>query len=322
MDFKNKLILAPLAGVTDSVFRRICRRMGADITWSQMISAEGLARGEDKSRQLARFTEEERPLGIQLFGSDPRILGCAVEKVARLKPDFIDLNFGCPAPKVIKRNRGASLLQDPRLIGALVSRAVESAGGIPVTAKIRSGWNRDRLNYLEIAEELFRAGISAITLHPRTREQRFSGRSDWEQIKQLRRISPVPVIGSGDVFQPHDAVEMFQSTGCDAVMIGRGAMGNPWIFSRTKALLRGLPDPGGPSLQERFAQALEHTRMIIEECGEEKGIIFMRKHYCWYTRGLPNATGLRRELVCCSSLEEVLRIFSRYLEKCQCIPIG
>ncbi|HUU30211.1 MAG TPA: tRNA dihydrouridine synthase DusB [archaeon] len=322
MDFSNKLILAPMAGITGSIFRRICRRMGADITWTEMVSADGLVRGGAATRELVFFTPEERPLGIQLFGAHPEVIGSACEIIAEFKPDFIDLNFGCPVPKVVKRNGGASLLRNPELVASLVREAVKNARGIPVTAKIRSGWEPGQINYLEVARRLFDAGISALTLHPRTRDQRFAGRSDWSRIEQLKRISPVPIIGSGDVFEPQDALEMFRSTGCDAVMIGRGAMGNPWIFRRARALIAGRGDPGDPSLQERFDQVLEHTVMMVEKHGAARGIIIMRRHFGCYTRGLPESSHLRRELFSCLSLNQVQRIFSQYLERYQCTLSG
>ena len=318
IDFKNKLILAPLAGITDSPFRLICRRLGADITWSEMVSADGVVRNRSKKKGIISFRDEERPLGIQLFGADPEVIGLAVESISALAPDFIDINFGCPVPKVVKRNGGSSLLRDPELVGRLAREAGRRANSIPVTAKIRSGWDSGQINYLEVARCLFDSGISALAFHPRTREQRFAGRSDWSQIEQLKKISPVPVIGSGDVSEPQDALDMFRSTGCDAVMIGRGAMGNPWIFQRARAMLDNLADPGDPGVVEIFRQALEHTEMMIEEHGPKYGVILMRKHFGCYTRGLPDSAGMRLEIFQCLELGQVKTIFKSYLESHQC----
>ncbi len=315
IDFKGKLALAPMAGVGDSPFRRICRRLGADLVWSEMVSAEGLARGQGgKSHTLLRFLPEERPLGLQLFGADPESMERAARLAARLGPDFIDLNFGCPVPKVVRRKGGASLMREPELVGRIARAAVAGAGGLPVTAKLRSGWDSGSLNYLEVAGRLWEAGVSAVALHPRTRTQLFSGRSDWSQIARLKAQSPGPVIGSGDVLTPADALEMFAVTGCDTVMVARAAMGNPWIFARARALLAGKPDPGEPSLEERIAVALEHAALVVEQRGELSGVLVMRKHLAAYTRGLPEATGLRRELFACRTLAEVVGVFDRYRE--------
>ncbi|MBN2287793.1 MAG: tRNA dihydrouridine synthase DusB [Candidatus Glassbacteria bacterium] len=322
MDFKGKLVLAPLAGVADSVFRGICRSLGADITWSEMASAEGLVRDWSRNAGLIGFTAEERPYGIQLFGSDPETMAAAARLAASLGPDFIDLNFGCPVPKVVRRNSGVALMRDPGLVGRIAAVVVATACDLPVTAKIRSGWDDSHLNYLEVADELFRAGISAVTLHPRTRAQGFSGASDWSQIARLKSLSPVPVIGSGDVCEPQDALAMFEATGCDAVMVGRGALGNPWFFARARALVDGLPDPGPPAVEERFSLAAEHARMTAGLRGEARGVVAMRKHLGWYARGLPGAPALRRELFSCTSLAEVDRLLQDYQRGYQCTRTG
>ena len=322
MDFKSKLILAPLAGVTDSIFRRICRGLGADITWSEMASADGLLRNWSHNVNLIGFTDEERPYGIQLFGDNPETMGRAAKMVATLGPDFIDLNFGCPVPKVVKRNAGVALMRVPKLVGRIACAVIKAVPEVPVTAKIRSGWEEKQINFLQVADELFSAGISAVALHPRTRAQSFSGRSDWSQIDELKKNSPVPVIGSGDVHEPQDAVAMFEETGCDAVMVGRGAMGNPWFFARAKTLVSGLPDPGPPLATERFRLAIEHAKMMVERQGERCGIVQMRKHFGWYIRGLPGACSLRRELFSCTGLSEVERLLQEYQQRYQCTRIG
>jgi len=322
MDFSGKLVLAPLAGITDSVYRRICRRLGADVTWSEMVSADGLAYGWEKNRHLLDFTDDERPLGIQLFGADPEVMAAAAGMLLELEPDFIDLNFGCPVRKVIQKNGGVSLMRDPSLAGRIASEVVKTTAGVPVTAKIRSGWGAHGLNYREVAQRLVEAGVTALAVHPRTREQGFSGRSDWSVIAELVRELPIPVIGSGDVFEPEDAVSMFQATGCSAVMIGRGALGNPWIFSRTRALLDGRPDPGEPAPREKFDLALAHARLMTQERGEKFGIILMRKHFSYYTRGLTDGSALRRVLFTLTRLDEVEKAFTEYLEKLACIPTG
>lgn len=320
IDFKGKLVLAPLAGVSDSHYRRICRRLGADITWSEMVSADGLVFNWAKNHLLLEFSDEERPLGIQLFGANPEHMGRAAEMVAGLRPDFIDINFGCPVKKVVRRNGGSSLMRSPELIARITSAVVAGAGDVPVSAKIRSGWNQNEINYLEIGRLLVDCGARAVCIHPRTRIQGFSGRSDWEHIARLAGELPVPVIGSGDIFEPEDAVRMFAETGCAAVMIGRGVLGNPWLFQRARCALDGRPDPGWPDPHSRLALALEHARMMVAQRGEPHGVVVMRKHFASYSRGLSGGAELRRKLFAAESMIEVEDIFENYLEEEQCVP--
>ncbi len=317
IDFSGKLVLAPLAGVSDSNYRLICRRLGADITWSEMVSADGLVHCWEKNRFLLDFSDGERPLGIQLFGSEPEVMGRAAANVARLAPDFIDINFGCPVKKVVRRNGGSSLLRTPELIGRITEAVVKSSGSVPVTAKIRSGWNERELNYAQVGRILVEAGARAVCIHPRTRVQAFSGKSNWEHIAHLAAELPVPVIGSGDIFEPEDAVRMFAQTGCAAVMIGRGIMGNPWLFGRTRCVLDGNPDPGLPAERERLALALEHARLTVAQRGERHGVVFMRKHFASYTKGLTGGAALRRRLFEAVSLVQVENLFESYLDQAE-----
>ncbi|MCE5269871.1 tRNA dihydrouridine synthase DusB [bacterium] len=310
----GKIAQAPMAGVSDSAFRRICRRLGSEITWSEMVSAEGLARGGERTMRLMRFLPEERPLGIQLFGAEPGVMERAAQHAAELEPDFIDLNFGCPVPKVIRRNGGSSLLKDPPLLERVARSAVRGAGGVPVCAKIRSGWNSNSLNYLEIGLRLFDSGVAAVTIHARTREQGYSGQADWEHIRRMKEIAPVPVIGSGDIVEPQDARRMLTATGCDSVMLGRALLGNPWLAGRVRRLLDCGEDPGAPSLEERFRVALEHLELSVEPYGQNSGVIQMRKHLGWYTRGLPGGAELRRRLFAAPGRAEVRCVLLEYLE--------
>ena len=312
-------MLAPLAGISDRIFRRICRRLGADIVWSEMISAEGLVRNWDRNRELTQFDEEERPVGLQLFGRDPAIMGAAARVLREVSPDFIDINFGCPANKVVKRNGGSSLMRDPELIARITEKVVEGASPVPVTVKIRSGWSEGMVNYLPIASSLADCGAAAITLHPRTRTQGFGGRADWEKIALLKQECPVPVIGSGDVTRPEDARAMFEETGCDAVMIGRGCFGNPWIFDRARKLVDTGIDPGDPGPEEKFRVAVEHTQAMADWAGERWGVMRMRKHLGWYVRGLPGASELRKNLHKSASVAEVEEIFDSYMENYECM---
>lgn len=314
MDFMRKVIQAPMAGVSDSVFRRLYRHLGVDITWSEMVSAEGLVRGGKKTLNLISFQHEERPVGIQLFGADPDVMERASALAAQAGPDFIDLNFGCPVPKVVRRNGGASLMKEPALLELVARAAVRGADGLPVSAKIRSGWNAESLNYLDVGRRLFDAGVSAVAIHARTREQGYSGAADWGHIRELKSISPVPVIGSGDIVEPGDALRMIDSTGCDSVMLGRALLGNPWLAGRARRILDGREDPGPPGPEERFRVALEHLDMNVEEYGEGGGVIQMRKHLGWYTRRLVNGAELRRKLFEARTREEVRVIIQVYLE--------
>jgi len=283
MDFRGKLILAPLAGVTDTTFRRLCRENGADIVVTEMVSAKGLLCDPVRSGRYLDYEEAERPVGAQLFGADPGEIAEAAIEVARRGFDFVDINMGCPVRKVTGGGSGAAILSNPRLAGE-IARAAVRAAGIPVTAKIRSGFGTEKETYLAVAEELFGAGIAAVTLHPRHRGQMFAGTADWAQIAALKQAFPgETIIGNGDVRAPGDAARMLAETGCDSVMIGRAAMGNPWIFGP-------FPTP-----EARRALILRHGEEMFLRNGEH-GIKEMRKHLAWYSRGIQGAAAFRSEL--------------------------
>jgi nifR3 family TIM-barrel protein len=296
------LILAPLAGVTDTIFRRLCRENGADVVVTEMVSAKGLLCDPVRSGKYLDYEEAERPVGAQLFGSDPGEIAEAAAGVARRGFDFVDINMGCPVRKVTGGGAGAAILSNPRLAGE-IARAAVRAAGIPVTAKIRSGFGTEKETYLAVAEELFAAGISAVTLHPRHRGQMFAGTADWTHIAALKRTFPgEPIIGNGDVRAPGDVVRMLAETGCDSVMIGRAAMGNPWIFDALKreiALAAGLagplPFPPFPTPGARRALILRHGEEMFQRNGEH-GMKEMRKHLAWYSRGIQGAAAFRWEL--------------------------
>jgi tRNA-dihydrouridine synthase B len=302
MDFRGKLILAPLAGVTDTTFRRLCRENGADIVVTEMVSARGLLCDPVRSGRYLVYEEAERPIGAQLFGSDPGEIAEGAAGIARRGFDFVDINMGCPVRKVTGGGSGAAILSNPRLAGE-IARAAVRAAGIPVTAKIRSGFGPEKETYLAVAEELFAARVAAVTLHPRHRGQMFSGSADWTHIAALKRAFPgETIIGNGDVRAPGDAARMLAETGCDSVMIGRAAMGNPWIFAALKreiALPSGpavaLPRPSFPTPGERRALILRHGDEMFLRHGEH-GIREMRKHLAWYSRGIPGAAAFRAEL--------------------------
>ncbi len=308
MEFSGKRILAPLAGITDCTFRLLCRENGADVTVTEMISAKGLLMQPGRTSRFLEYGEGERPVGAQLFGAVPEEMAEAAVEIRRLGFDFVDINMGCPVRRITSGGAGAALLSRPRLAGR-IARAVVSAAGIPVTVKIRAGFGTESDSYLAVAREVFAAGTAAITLHPRTRGQMFSGSADWGQIARLKGEFPDRVvIGNGDVRHPEDAWRMISETGCDAVMIGRAALGNPWIFSDIRRAVSAA-GPGtqgetiGPSPGTRKALILWHGEEMHRRHGEA-GILQMRKHLAWYSRGIPGASAFRARLVRVRTLDE------------------
>jgi nifR3 family TIM-barrel protein len=312
MNFRGKLILAPLAGITDTTFRLLCRENGADVVLTEMASAKGLLMQPDRTRRFLEYCDGERPVGAQLFGASPEEMGEAAARVRELGFDFLDINMGCPVRKVTSGGAGAALLADPPLAGRLVAAAVRGGAGIPVTVKIRSGFGKESETYREVAGEVFATGAAAVTLHPRTRGQMFSGSADWEQIAALKREFPGGVIvGNGDVRTASDASRMIAETGCDAVMVGRASLGNPWIFPAMRRELarhfapagpsEALPSPG-PSPSARRTLILRHGEEMHRRRGDA-GIREMRKHLAWYSRGIPGASAFRAELVGVSTLD-------------------
>lgn len=317
MNFTGKLVLAPLAGITDTTFRLLCRENGADIVITEMASARGILRQPDATRRFLAFSEGERPVGAQIFGADPGEMGEAAAEIRRLGFDFVDLNMGCPVRRVTAAGAGAALLSNPPLAGRIVAGAVR-ASGLPVTVKIRSGFGKEAETYLDVAREAFRAGAAAVTLHPRTRGQMFSGTADWAQVARLKREFPDRVvIGNGDVRLPEDALRIVAETGCDAVMIGRAALGNPWIFSEAKrsaATAAGagenvpLPVPGA---RERKELILRHGEEMYRRLGPA-GIREMRKHLAWYSRGIRGSASFRGQLVAVRTIEDVRETVGRF----------
>lgn len=307
------LFLAPMAGVSEAPFRRICRSFGADVVVSEFLSCEGLRRGARSVHDGAFFTPPERPLGIQLYGADPAGMGEAAGLVTEYyRPDFIDINFGCPVKKVVRRNGGSGCLKDLGLVQAII-RAVRGATDLPVTVKIRSGWDESLRDPVAIALRCQDAGAQALTLHPRTRSQMFSGRASWDEIRLVVEALSIPVIGNGDIVTAEDVLRMWRDTGCAGVMIARGSFGNPWIFQQARALLDGRPAPAAPSAAERFAVALRHARLAVEIQGDDRQTtIEFRKHLGWYVKGLPGASDLRRLLHQVETMAEVEQIFSEY----------
>jgi tRNA-dihydrouridine synthase B len=307
------LYLAPQAGVSESPFRRLCRRFGADVVVSEFVSAAGIVMGTPRSREYLRFDEAERPIGIQIFGADPTMMADAAAFVSEAyAPDFVDINFGCPVKKVVKRNGGSGCLRDLDLVERII-RAVDSATSLPVTVKIRSGFEERTRDPVGIGLRCQDAGARAICLHPRTRSDMYGGEARWSEIRNLVEALEIPVIGNGDIATGEDARRMHDETGCAGVMIARGSHGNPWIFSQARAALDGHPTPPEPDVDERFAVCLEHARNAIAfESSPERAIVDFRKHLGWYTKGLPDGRRLRTELFHAITLHDVERLLEGY----------
>lgn len=302
--------LAPMAGVADRAMREICAAHGACYTVGEMASAKGLVMSDRKSEQLLDVADDQYLCAVQLFGCEPEIMAKATEKAMRFHPQVIDINMGCPAPKVAKTGCGSALMKTPQLAGEVV-RAVVKATDVPVTVKIRAGWNLDSLNAVEIAKICEDAGASAIAVHGRTREQMYAPPVNIDIIRQVKEAVKIPVIGNGDIFTPKDAADMYEKTGCDLVMVGRGALGRPWLFAQINAWLgyqRIIPDP---PVSERMRIMLKHVQKICEYKGDRVGMREARKHAAWYMKGIRGAAAMRREIGELTSLEQLKELAFR-----------
>ncbi|HEV8511585.1 MAG TPA: tRNA dihydrouridine synthase DusB [Gemmatimonadales bacterium] len=308
------LFLAPMAGVSESPFRQICRRFGADVVVSEFISSVGISLGIERVLAEMRFEPCERPTGIQIYGADAEIMAKAAGMVTELfEPDFVDINFGCPVKKVVRNNGGSGCLKDMTLVRGII-RAVRDATHLPVTVKIRSGWDEAQRDPVEIALRCQDAGAQVLTLHPRTRTQMYQGAANWDEIAQVVAALEVPVIGNGDVRTPEDVLAMRTHTGCAGIMIARGSFGNPWLFAQARDLLAGRAKQPDPTPEERFGTALEHARLALRLQGDtRKTALEFRKHFGWYTKGLPGASELRQRLFAIESMAEAEVIFCEYL---------
>ena len=297
--------LAPMAGVADRAFRELCRAYGAAYTVSEMVSAKGLSMGDRKSKALMRLSDEERPAGVQIFGSDPVVMAESVRMVLQSDPQFIDINMGCPAPKIAGNGGGAALMRDPALAERIVRAVVRAAERVPVTVKIRAGWDESSLNAVDMAKRAEAAGAAAITVHGRTRAQMYAPPVLFDSIAAVKQAVAVPVIGNGDIVDGPSAKRMLEQTGCDFLLVGRGALGSPWVFRQISAYLTDGTTPDAPDAKERMRVMCAHVRKICQYKGERVGIREARKHAAWYVKGIRGAAAYRREL---SQLESVAQL--------------
>ena len=312
VELENNVFLAPMAGITDMAYRAICKQFGCGLTYTEMVSAKGLYYKSENTKDLMALAPEEKPAAIQIFGSDPDILASIAAEVQAAGADIIDINMGCPTPKIVRNGDGSALMQKPELVAEIVKK-VTAAVTIPVTIKIRKGWDQNSVNAVEIAQAAEENGAMAVTVHGRTREQFYTGQADWDIIKKVKESLRIPVIGNGDIVSPETAKEMLEHTGCDAIMIGRGAEGNPWIFKRVIEYLKSgriLPEP---SYKEKLEMATYHLEQTILLKGEDVGVKEMRKHIAWYLKGLPGSSTIKSEVFKLNKVEDVKEMLHSYL---------
>ncbi len=311
VELENKVFLAPMAGVTDMPFRILCKEQGCGLVYTEMVSAKGMHYNDNKSMDLTRIDEKEKPAAVQIFGSDPEIMGDIAERLNGSDASIIDINMGCPTPKITKNGEGCALMLRPQLAAEII-KSVSSRSEKPVTVKIRKGWDDHHVNAVEMAKIAEENGAKAITVHGRTREQLYSGKADWDIIRKVKEAVAIRVIGNCYIVRPEDAANMLSETGCDAVMIGRGAQGNPWIFGRTVHFLETGELFPGPSVEEKINMIVRHMKMLVGLKGEHTGICEMRKHVAWYIKGLRNSTYVKEQVFKSTSGEEIIELLSEF----------
>lgn len=314
LEFKNNVFLAPMAGVTDISFRGLCKEQGCGLVYTEMVSAKALYYGSENTKQLLRISEEEMPVAAQIFGNDPKIMANVVKEHLNKRDDIciIDINMGCPAPKIVKNGEGSALMKNPELAGQIV-REIKEVSSKPVTVKFRKGFDEDNINAVQFALALEEAGADAIAIHGRTRKQMYEGKADWNIIKDVKDNVKIPVIGNGDVFTPEDALKMKNITNCDGIMIARGSMGNPWLFKQIQRILQGekLKEI---TPEEKIDMCIRHYELAIKYDGDYKAIREMRKHASWYIKGLPRCTEVRNVMNTLENSGDVMKLLISYKE--------
>lgn len=311
---ENPVALAPMAGVTDLPFRLLCKEQGCGLLYTEMVSAKAIYYGNKNTQPLMEIDEREHPISLQLFGSEPELMGEMAKKIEELPFDILDINMGCPVPKVVNNGEGSALMKNPLLAGRIIEQIVKSVKK-PVTVKFRKGFDMTCVNAVEMARIAQESGALAVAVHGRTRSQYYTGKADWDIIRQVKEAVDIPVIGNGDIFSPQDAVEMLKVTGCDGIMVGRGARGNPWLFSSIQQYLQTGSIPQKPSVREMVEMILRHTQLQMNFKGEYLGIREMRKHVGWYTAGYPGSSKLRQMVNHVETFSELSALLEEYVQR-------
>jgi tRNA-dihydrouridine synthase B len=312
---KNNVILAPMAGITDITYRTICKEFDPALVYTEMVSAKGLYYKDVKTTQLMKINYNNRPVSLQIFGSDPDIMAYVVENYIneRTDIDIVDINMGCPAPKIVKNGDGSALMKEPELAGQIINK-IKKISNKPVTAKIRAGWDSNNINAPEFAKILECNGADLIAVHGRTREQFYSGKADYNVIKAVKSSVSIPVVGNGDIFSPEDAIDMLESTNCDGVMVARGILGNPWLLLNTIKMVEGRDDFVNPTPKDKIEMLKKHMSLLNEEIDEKIAVLEMRKHAGWYTKGMKNSSDIRNNINKITSSNELINLLDSYLK--------